>query len=105
MVETRSARTRLVRFGGSSLDLDVFVYVLTDDYATTYLSRGSGLDGTRAKEAIEAVGRWREKKVRFPNFQQRRPQDTAPRRASTTNPVEIPRVSRPAPGPRTSRWE
>jgi MscS family membrane protein len=98
MVETSSARIRFVRFGGSSLDLDVFAYVLTSDYArflevqedlllrimdiveasgtgvafpssTTYLSRDSGLDETRTQKAVEAVRHWREKKeLPFPNF-------------------------------------
>jgi MscS family membrane protein len=98
MVETTSARMRFVRFGGSSLDLDVFAYVLTSDYArflevqedlllrimdiieasgtgvafpssTTYLSRDSGLNEARTQKAIEAVQRWRQKNdLPFPNF-------------------------------------
>jgi MscS family membrane protein len=98
MVETSSARIRFVRFGGSSLDLEVFAYVLISDYAgflevqedlllrimdiieasgtgvafpssTTYLSRDSGLDDARTQKAIEAVGRWRqENELPFPNF-------------------------------------
>jgi MscS family membrane protein len=98
MVETSSARIRFVRFGGSSLDLEVFAYALTTDYgrflevqedlllrimdiieasgtgvafpsSTTYLSRDSGLDETRTQKALEAVRRWRqEKELPFPNY-------------------------------------
>ena len=34
MVETNSARIRLVRFGSSSLDLEIFSYVMTSDYTS-----------------------------------------------------------------------
>jgi MscS family membrane protein len=98
MVETSSARIRFVRFGTSSLDLEIFAYVLTNDYgrflevqedlllrildiieaggtgvafpsSVTYLSRDSGLDEARTQQAIAAVKRWREEKeLPFPNF-------------------------------------
>jgi MscS family membrane protein len=98
LVETQSARIRFVQFGGSSLDLEVFAYVLVTDYgrflevqedlllrimdiieasgtgvafpsSTTYLARDSGLDHTRTEKAIEAVQRWRqERELPFPNF-------------------------------------
>jgi MscS family membrane protein len=98
MVETQTARIRFVRFGGSSLDLEIFAYVLTSDYvrflevqedlllrimdiiedsgtgvafpsSTTYLSRDSGLDESKTQGAIAAVKRWREaRELPFPNF-------------------------------------
>jgi MscS family membrane protein len=102
MVETESARVRFVRFGGSSLDLEVFAYVRTGDFtrylevqedlllrimdiiegsgtgiafpsSTTYLARDSGLDEEKTQEAIAAVGRWREERdLPFPNFRPER---------------------------------
>lgn len=98
MVETQSARIRFVRFGTSSLDLEVFAYVLTSDYdrfvevqedlllrildiieasgtgvafpsSILYLTRDSGLDEEKKREAIATVNRWREKReLPFPNF-------------------------------------
>ena len=88
MVETHSSCVRLVRFGASSLDLEMFAYVLTSDYptflevqedlllrimdiieasgtaigfpsSTTYLARDGGLDKEKAQAAIETVKRWR----------------------------------------------
>ncbi len=97
MVETDSSRIRLVRFGASSLDLEVFAYVLTSDYATflevqedlllrimdivegsgtalaspssiTYLARDGGLDKEKAQAAVATVKRWREASdLPFPN--------------------------------------
>jgi MscS family membrane protein len=102
MVETESARVRFVRFGGSSLDLEVFAYVRTGDFtrylevqedlllrimdiiegsgtgiafpsSTTYLARDSGLDKDKTQEAIAAVNRWRDKRdLPFPNFRPER---------------------------------
>jgi MscS family membrane protein len=89
MVETHSARIRLVRFGASSLELEIFAYVVTSDYttflevqedlllrimniiqasgtaialpsSTTYLARDRGLDREKAQAAIATVKRWRE---------------------------------------------
>ena len=98
MVETESARIRLARFGASSLDLDIFAYVLTGEFAkfvevqedlllrimdiveasgtafafpssTTYLARDAGLNKDKTEEAIAQVGRWREQQeLPFPNF-------------------------------------
>jgi MscS family membrane protein len=98
MVETATARIRFVRFGGSSLDLEVFAYVLTNDYgrflevqedlllrimdiieasgtgvafpsSTTYLARDSGLDEAKTQHAVATVERWRDdRELPFPNF-------------------------------------
>jgi MscS family membrane protein len=98
MVESQSARIRFVRFGGSSLDLEIFAYVLTNDYGrfleiqedlllrimdiveasgtgigfpsqTTYLARDHGLDEGKRQAAIATVRRWREaQELPFPNF-------------------------------------
>jgi len=98
MVENESARIRFVRLGGSSLDVEIFAYVLTGDFArflevqedlllrimdivaasgttfafpssTTYIARDTGLDGEKTQEAIARVGRWREEReLPFPNF-------------------------------------
>jgi len=87
-VESESARVRLVRFGTSSLDLQVFAYVLTIDYVeflgiqedlllrimdiveqsgtgfafpsqTAYLGRDRGLNAEKTKTALAAVREWR----------------------------------------------
>jgi MscS family membrane protein len=98
MVETPTARIRFVRFGDSSLDLEIFAYVLTSDYgsflevqedlllrimdiieasgtavafpsSTTYLARDSGLDAAKTQNAIATVERWHEEReLPFPNF-------------------------------------
>lgn len=98
MVETPTARIRFVRFGSSSLDLEIFAYVLTNDFgrflevqedlllrimdiieasgtgvafpsSVTYLSRDAGLDEARTQQAVAAVKRWREEQeLPFPNF-------------------------------------
>jgi MscS family membrane protein len=97
-VESASARIRFVRFGNSSLDLEVFAYVLEREYEpflhiqedlllriidiveasgsgfalpsqTTYLAGDVGLDGAKSQKAIETVRQWREQcKLPFPNF-------------------------------------
>jgi MscS family membrane protein len=102
MVDTQSARVRLIRFGPSSLDLELFAYVLTSDYATflevqedlllrimdiveasgtrmafpsqtAYLARDSGLDEAKTQAAIASVRRWREEgNLPFPNFRPER---------------------------------
>jgi MscS family membrane protein len=90
-VETGTLRVRFIRFGSSSLDLEVFAYILTQDYSqflsiqeelflrimdvveeagtgfafpsqTTYLGRDTGLDPEKARAAIAAVERWRDEK-------------------------------------------
>lgn len=97
-VENDSARIRFARFGTSSLDLEVFAYVRSEDYprflevqedlllrimdiveaggtgfafpsSTTYLARDSGLDAQKTQDAIGAVRRWREQsELPFPDF-------------------------------------
>jgi MscS family membrane protein len=97
-VESASARIRFVRFGNSSLDLEVFAYVLETEYEpflhiqedlllrimdiieasgsgfalpsqTTYLAGDSGLDTAKSQKAIETVRQWREqRKLPFPDF-------------------------------------
>jgi MscS family membrane protein len=97
-VEQLDARVRLLRFAPSGFDVEVFAYVLTDDYAqflaiqedlllrlldvvaasgtalaypsqTMYLGRDSGLDKEGARRAAEAVEGWRrEGGLPFPDF-------------------------------------
>jgi MscS family membrane protein len=97
-VESSSARIRFVRIGDSSLDLEVFAYVLEAEYEpflpiqedlllrimdiieasgsglafpsqTTYLAEDAGLDAAKSQKAIEAVRQWREQgKLPFPDF-------------------------------------
>lgn len=97
-VESISARIRFIGFGQSSLNLEVFAYVLTADYAvflqiqedlllrimdiiaasgtgvafpsqTTYIARDSGLDTARSQAAVDQVRGWREQKdLPFPDF-------------------------------------
>jgi MscS family membrane protein len=97
-VESASARIRFVRIGDSSLDLEVFAYVLEADYEaflpiqedlllrimdiieasgsgfalpsqTTYLAGDAGLDGAKGQKAMETVRQWREQgKMPFPDF-------------------------------------
>jgi MscS family membrane protein len=97
-VESASARIRFVRFGDSSLDLEVFAYVLEAEYEpflhiqedlllriidiveasgsgfalpsqTTYLAGDAGLDAAKSRKAIETVRQWREQgKLPFPDF-------------------------------------
>jgi MscS family membrane protein len=97
-VESPSARVRLIGFGSSSLDLEVFAYLLETEYVpflhiqedlllrimdiieasgsslafpsqTTYLAGDSGLDAAKSQKAIETVRQWREQgKLPFPDF-------------------------------------
>jgi MscS family membrane protein len=97
-VESPSARTRFVRFGNSSLDLEVFAYVLETEYdpflhiqedlllrimdivessgsgfafpsQTTYFAADGGLDAAKSQKAIETVRQWREQgNLPFPDF-------------------------------------
>ena len=97
-VETLSARIRFVRFGDSSLDLEVFAYVLETEYEpflhiqedlllriidiveasgsgfalpsqTTYLAGDVGLDAAKSQKAILKVREWRGKgELPFPDF-------------------------------------
>jgi MscS family membrane protein len=97
-VESSSARIRFIGFGNSSLDLEVFAYVLETGYGsylhiqedlllriidiieasgsgfafpsqTTYLAGDVGLDAAKSREAIDRVRQWREQgKLPFPDF-------------------------------------
>ncbi len=97
-VETASARVRFIGFGNSSLNLEVFAYVLEKDYAiflhiqedlllrimdivetggsgfafpsqVTYFAKDAGLDTGKIQEAILKVREWREKgELPFPDF-------------------------------------
>jgi len=98
MVETESARVRFVRFGDSSLDLEVFAYVLVGELprflevqedlllrimdiveaggtgfafpsTTTYFARDTGLDKDKTQQATATVQQWRDaRELPFPNF-------------------------------------
>ena len=97
-VESVSAWIRFVRFGASSLDLEIFAYVLTSDYGefleiqedlllrcmdiidatgtriampsqTSYVAKDTGLNVEKSQAAIARVERWRqERELPFPNF-------------------------------------
>jgi MscS family membrane protein len=97
-VESSSARVRFTGFGNSSLNLEVFAYVLETDYGaflhiqedlllrimdivagsgsgfafpsqTTYLAQDTGKDAGKTQEAILKVRQWREKgELPFPDF-------------------------------------
>jgi MscS family membrane protein len=97
-VESDSARVRFIGFGDSSLDLEVFAYVLERDYGvflpiqedlllrimdivgrsgsgfafpsqTIYLSHDAGIDADKTQKAILQVREWREKsELPFPDF-------------------------------------
>jgi len=83
-VEPGTIRVRFIRFGGSSLDLEIFAYVLLADYSaflgvqeelllrimdiiaeagtsvafpsqTTYLAKDSGLDAEKSQAAVERI--------------------------------------------------
>jgi len=102
MVDNQSARIRFVRFGASSLDLEIFAYVLTADSVgflevqedlllrimdvietggtsialpscTTYFARDPGLDREKARVATATVKGWRDEgDLPFPNFRPER---------------------------------
>jgi len=97
-VESHSARIRFTGLGNSSLDLEVFAYVLEREYEpflhvqedlllrildiieasgtgiafpsqTTYIGKDAGLDAEKSQKAIETVRQWREQgKLPFPDF-------------------------------------
>jgi MscS family membrane protein len=97
-VDPVPARVRFTGFGASSLDLEVFAYVLAPDYdeflavsedlnlrimdivesagssfafpsRTVYVEAGSGLDGARRQRAEAEVARWREREALYmPDF-------------------------------------
>jgi MscS family membrane protein len=97
-VELTSARVRLIGLGDSSLNLELFAYVLETDYSdflhiqedlllrimdivegsgsgfafsaqTTYLATDAGIDAAKSRTAMETVRRWREQgELPFPDF-------------------------------------
>jgi MscS family membrane protein len=97
-VESSSARVRFVGFGSSSLNLEVFAYVLETDYGAflhiqedlllrimdivagsgsgfafpsqmTYLVQDAGIHAEKTQKAIAKVREWREKgELPFPDF-------------------------------------
>jgi MscS family membrane protein len=97
-VETSSARIRFVGIAASSLDLEIFSYLLTQDMSeftairedlllrivdivseggssfafpsrTTYITRDPGLDKEKSEAAAQKVQQWRdEKQLPFPDF-------------------------------------
>jgi MscS family membrane protein len=97
-VESQSARIRFVRFGGSSLDLEIFAYILAPDYPVfleiqedlllrimdiieasgtgvafpsrvTYVAKDSGLRAEKGEAAAAQVRQWRDKhELPFPNY-------------------------------------
>jgi MscS family membrane protein len=97
-IETSSARIRFVGLGSSSLDLDVFAYVLETEYTvflevqedlllrmmeiveasgaglalpsqTTYVAGDSGLNAAKSESAIATVRQWRDQgRLPFPDF-------------------------------------
>ena len=97
-IETPSARIRFVGLGSSSLDLDVFAYILETSYTTflaiqedlllrimeiveasgtgfalpsqtTYIAGDSGLKVAKSEKAIAMVRQWRDQgKLPFPDF-------------------------------------
>ena len=97
-VESPLMRVHLIGLGNSSLDLEVFAYVLEAEYEpflhiqedlllrimdiieasgsgfafpsqTTYLAGDAGLDSAKSQKAIDTVRQWREQgKMPFPDF-------------------------------------
>ena len=97
-IDTSSARIRFVGFGSSSLDLEIFAYVLEttsevfleiqEDVLlrvmgiietsgsglalpsqTTYVTKYAGLNSTKSQAAIATVQQWREQgELPFPDF-------------------------------------
>jgi MscS family membrane protein len=97
-IQPDSARARFIGFAASSLDIEVFAYVMTRDWAeflgiredlllrimdiveesgtgfafpsqTLYFARDGGLDAQRTESAETQVRQWREEgKLPFPNF-------------------------------------
>jgi len=97
-VESTSARVRFIGFASSSLNLEVFAYILEREYEpflqvqedlllrimdivegsgsgfafpsqTTYLASDAGLDAAKSREAVDTVRQWREQgRLPFPDF-------------------------------------
>jgi MscS family membrane protein len=98
MVDSADARVRFVGFGSSSLDMEIFAYILTTDYSvflaiqedlllrimdiietsgtsvafpsqTTYWVEDAGLNRARSEEARKKIQTWREHSdLPFPDF-------------------------------------
>jgi len=96
-VDSATARIRVVGFGQSSIDLEIFAYVLENEYEaflpvqedlllrimdlvessgsgfafpshTVYMGKDGGLDAEKGRAAAEAVGRWRDQgELPFPD--------------------------------------
>jgi MscS family membrane protein len=96
-VDSATARIRFVSFGNSSLDLEIFAYVVESAYEpflavqedlllrimdlvessgsgfafpsrTVYMAKDGGLDEQRTREAAEAVEKWRDEgELPFPD--------------------------------------
>jgi MscS family membrane protein len=96
-VDSATARIRFIAFGASSLDAEIFAYVLEKDYdtflavqedlllrimdiveasgsgfafpsQTLYMSRDEGLDAEKSRRATETVRRWRDEgELPFPD--------------------------------------
>ena len=96
-VASQTPRVRFVKFGGSSLDLEVFAYVRTSDFNAfleiqedlllrimdiieaggsgfafsqmSFIGKARSLDAEKGQAAIAEVGRWRqERQLPFPDF-------------------------------------
>jgi MscS family membrane protein len=97
-IESSTSRARLSSFGASALNIDMFAYVLTPDFAefaairedillriigivrengsdlafnssTVYLAKDSGLDKGKASEAEQLADQWRKSKTMpFPDY-------------------------------------
>jgi MscS family membrane protein len=98
LVETESVRARLLNLGGSALEIEIFLYVMTPDFRefaaaredilirvvdiveaagtgfafpsqTIYLSRDRGPNGARAEESARRVSEWRDgSELPFPDY-------------------------------------
>jgi MscS family membrane protein len=114
-IESSSARVRLLRFGASSLDVEVFAYVTVTDYneflavqedlllrlmdtieksgtglafpsQTLYFTRDAGIDRDKAAQAVETVRGWREHgELPFPDI-------TPEQKAKLEGTVEFPPI-------------
>jgi MscS family membrane protein len=101
-VDSATARIRFVSFGNSSLDLEIFAYVVESAYEpflavqedlllrimnivessgsgfafpsqTLYMAKDEGLDAERSREATEAVKKWRDEgELPFPDHRSER---------------------------------
>jgi MscS family membrane protein len=112
-IESSSARVRLLRFGQSGLEIEVFAYVTVTDYEqflaiqedlllrlmdtieasgtalafpsqTMYFTRDAGIDQDKSARAVDAVREWRERgELPFPDI-------TPEQKASLNGTIEYP---------------